>query len=215
MTEKLFFGVFLVFFLFLLFFPFCVFWGFCFLWFFWEGLGSGEVARRATSLGPKPSLFLFLFFCFVFLFWGAFPFLVFNRKKACFPRRKGHFLFIFESPPLFLLSLFWPPPFSVSLSLSLLLLLSFFLPSCLYFFFGSLFLSLSFFFCLLCFLLHEKNNIKRFNCNFFFSSIFSLFLVSCLVFPFKSLFLNFVFLPDFKLCFFVQHECFWFQNKTA
>ena len=42
----------------------------CFCLFFWRG--SCEVARRATSLGPKPSLFyLFLFFplfCFLFCF---------------------------------------------------------------------------------------------------------------------------------------------------
>ena len=32
---------------------------------FW---GSGEVARRATSLGPKPSLFVYLFFLFSLFF---------------------------------------------------------------------------------------------------------------------------------------------------
>ena len=44
---------------------------------------SGEVARRATSLGPKPSLFyLFLFsLFFVFLF---FVFLFFLFPCLCF-----------------------------------------------------------------------------------------------------------------------------------
>ena len=47
----------------------CCFLLFCF--FFWRVQGSGEVAQRATSLGPKPSLLFFscfLPFCFSFLF---------------------------------------------------------------------------------------------------------------------------------------------------
>ena len=51
----------------------------CFWFVFFCFVGSGEVARRATSLGPKPSLFVlfffviwllffFLFFSFLFLF---------------------------------------------------------------------------------------------------------------------------------------------------
>ena len=47
---------------FICFFCFCLF---CFL--------EGEVAQRATSLGPKPSLFYFfvcfVFFVFLFVFW--------------------------------------------------------------------------------------------------------------------------------------------------
>ena len=54
-------------FLFFLFFLFCFF----FWCFFWRVEGSCEVARRATSLGPKPSLFVFLFlFCFCFCFFS-------------------------------------------------------------------------------------------------------------------------------------------------
>ena len=37
--------------------------------------GSGEVARRATSLGPKPSLFVLVslvLFCFLFLLFVFF-----------------------------------------------------------------------------------------------------------------------------------------------
>ena len=36
------------------------------------------MARRATSLGPKPSLFVF--FCLFLCFFVSFPFFVFNRK---------------------------------------------------------------------------------------------------------------------------------------
>ena len=45
----------------------------CFVWRVW---GSGEVAQRATSLGPRPSLFVFFWFGFVLflfvLFFGLF-----------------------------------------------------------------------------------------------------------------------------------------------
>ena len=80
------------------------------------------MARRATSLGPKPSLFGFLclFFCFLIPFLS----LLFNTKNLVFPREKG-ILFIFSVSPSFSLSLFWPPSFSVSLSLSLSSLLFF------------------------------------------------------------------------------------------
>ena len=100
-------------------------------------------------LGPKPSLFII--FCFFVLF---FPFLslLLNTKTLFFSPRKGHFLFIFECLPLFLLSFFGIPLFNFSFSVSLLFL-SFFLPSCLSFLLslGSLFLSLSFLFFFLCF----------------------------------------------------------------
>ena len=67
-TEKLFFGIFAVF-----------FGGFFFFFsvFFWRVKRSGEVAQRATSLGPKPSLFVFFgfvcfFLCFLFSFFLSF-----------------------------------------------------------------------------------------------------------------------------------------------
>ena len=67
----------------------------------------------------------------------------YNRKKNCFPPRKGHFLFVFECLPLFLLSLFWPPPFQFVLQFLPCLSLVFILPSCFFcfilvpcFFFG-------------------------------------------------------------------------------
>ena len=47
--------------------------------------GSGEVARRATSLGPKPSLFVF--FCFLSF--------VLEGRKTAFSPNKGHFCSFF------------------------------------------------------------------------------------------------------------------------
>ena len=122
---------------------------------FWRVWGSGDVARRATSLGPKPSLFVLVFFySFVLLFC----FLVGGFKgQVRWPKGPPH---LDINPPylfalfcfFFFLSLFpflvlWretvPPlseerallfifqllslPFSLSLSLSLLFF-SFFLP---------------------------------------------------------------------------------------
>ena len=101
-------------------------------------------------------------------------------------------MFIFSVSLSFSLSLFWPPSFCVSLSLSLFFLL-FFLSSFLSLFFAVFwFLVFVSFFLFLSSLLffHERNNIKNFNCKFFSSSIFSLFLVSCLFFfqvPFSYL----------------------------
>ena len=76
------------------------------------------MAQRATSLGPKPSLFVFcVFFCF-FCFFCSFRFFVFNRKTLFSPQKRAFFVF-FQCFPFFVPSLFWPPPFSLSLSLSL------------------------------------------------------------------------------------------------
>ena len=118
---------------------------------------------------------------------------------------------IFESLPLFLLSLFWPPPFSISLSLSISC--SFlFSPSCLFFFCFilvssfCLFLSFCFVFAFVSWK-EQHQNIKL----YFFHQSFLIFLVSCLVFLSNPFFLCLLF-PDLELCC-VQHECFWFQNK--
>ena len=108
------------------------------------------MAQRATSLGPKPSLFyLFLFFYVFFCFVG---FLVFAsaRRNPFPPQKKGHFCVFFLSLPLFLFSLVSLSPFSVSLSFFVsLLFFSCFLPCC----FSFLFLVLAFPFCFVCFLL--------------------------------------------------------------
>ena len=140
-------------------------------------------------LAPNPPYF------FVALIFFPFLSLLCNRKILCFAPRKGHFVFIFECLPLFLLSFFWPPPFSIFLSLSLSSSCPFF-PSFLSFFFAFFFflVFVSFFpFLSSLLLFHEKNNIKIFNYKVFLHQSFSLCLVSCLLFSLKSLFLIFVF----------------------
>ena len=175
---------------------------FCFFLFFF---------LRATSLGPKPSL-LILSYSFVFVFFFV-PFLsLLLIKKPVFPLKGALFVyflcFSFFLPQPSLTSPFFCFSFSVSLSCSclsfflLVILLCFLLVSCFCLFF--IFLS-----SLL--LLSEKNNMKILNCNLFFLQSFLFYMVSCFVFPFKSLFLVLVFF--FLVMFFVQHECFWFQNK--
>ena len=97
------------------------------------------MAQRATSLGPKPSLFLV--FCFVFVFPFAFI------EKPVFPLRKGKF----EVSLCFSSAFVYVPLFHF-LFLCLSLILFFLLPSCLYLLsFGSMLLSLSLLFFLLCF----------------------------------------------------------------
>ena len=133
------------------------------------------------ALNP-PCLFCF-FFC-------SFPFL----EKPCFSPQKREFLFSFECLTVFLLSLFWPDPFSLSLSLSLSLSFYFLSSFLLVFLFCFLLVScfVSFFLFVSSLLLfHEKNNIKKFNDKVLFIGPFSLLLVSSLLFSFKSPFLIF------------------------
>ena len=140
----------------------------------------------------------------------CFPFLsLILIEKTCFPPRKGHFLFIFECLPLFILSLFWPPPLSMSLSLSLSC--SFF-SSFLSFFFDFFWflIFLSFFpFLSSSLLSHERNNIKTFNCSFF-SSIVSLFWFP--VFFLSNPFFLSLLCPDYKLCFLFNINVFGFKK---
>ena len=50
------------------------------------------MARRATSLGPKPSLFVFV--VFVVLFFFGFVFWLFNTKKnLVFPQKRAFFVY--------------------------------------------------------------------------------------------------------------------------
>ena len=147
--------------------------------FFLEGLGSGEVAQRATSLGPKPSLFVLVCLFFLLFFfleglsvrWGGpkghlnpphllslfvfFCCFCFQNTKTVFLPLKKAFLFSFQCLPLFLLSFMFFSPFSLSLSPSLSLSLS--LSSCFLSFFSACFVSLfllyfCFVFALFCFL---------------------------------------------------------------
>ena len=142
------------------------------------------MAQRATSLGPKPSLFFVfcLFFSFLSLLLIENPF---------FPKKA--FLVIFQCLSLFCLSLFLPHPFSLylSLSLSCSFLSSFLLVFLFCFLLVPCFcLFISFFLCR-CFCFMKRSTSK---------------LVSCLVFSFKSLFLIFFIL--IYVVFLVQHECF-------
>ena len=113
------------------------------------------MAQRATSLGPKPSLFFIFLFFFSLLSFLCFPFLVFNWKPLFSSPQKTVLLFIFLCFPLFLFSLFWASPFftfSFSLSLSLsLLFVSFFLASC----FSCQFLVLAFCYWFVCVLFQD------------------------------------------------------------
>ena len=105
---------------------------------------------------------------------------------------------------MFLLSLFWPSTCSISLSLSLLFF-SFFLPSYLSFFllsFGSVFFSLSFFFCLLCFCFMKTNNFSSILCFFWFPVLFSLS---------NPLFLS-LFFSGIQLCFLFNINVFGFKK---
>ena len=156
--------------------------------------------------------FLFcFFFCFFvlvlfcFLFGGFFLFFfnsflsVFLIEETVFHPRKGHFLYIFECLPLFLLSLSLASPlFNFSFSVSLYSsFLSFLLLVFLFCFlvFG-LFLSVSFFFAFVSW----KEQHENIQLQSFPSSIFSLFFGFLSCFLFETLFLIFVF-PDFKICF--------------
>ena len=106
------------------------------------------------------------------------------------------------------------PFFSLSFSVSLLLL-SFFLPSCLYFLlsFGSLFLSLSFFFCLLCFCFMKRTASKDSIAISFFHPSFLFFgFLSC--FSFQIPFPDLCFFTDFKLCFLFNMNVFGFKTNN-
>ena len=173
---------------------FSLFLFFSFLVFYLFFLGGFKGHRRATSLGPNPSLFTIFLLAVVVV---SFLFFAFNAKY-CFSPRKGRFAFIFESLPLFLL--IWPPPFSMSLSLSLSCSFLFFFLLVYFFAFFWFLLLLSFFpFVSSLFLFHGRNNIETFNCNFFFhqSFVFSFGFLSCFFFqiPFSYL----CFFPEFKL----------------
>ena len=125
----------------------CLFVFFCFFLVF---LGSGEEARTATSLGPKPSLFVFFvcLFCFFVFFFSVFCFWVI---KTCFPL-KTFFVYFWVSPFVFSWA-FFGLPIVQFIFLCLSLVLFFFLFCHLFLFsFGSFFIIGSDFL----FLFHEK-----------------------------------------------------------
>ena len=129
------------------------------------------MAQRATSLGPKPSLFVLV--CFFVLFI-VLSFIAFRRRNLFLPPKRA-FLLTLQCLPLFLPSFLLNFPFSLSLSLSLSCsFLSSLLPCfCLFVYLRRL--------CLVSLLLfHEKNNIKTLNYKVFFLQSFC-FLVTCLI----------------------------------
>ena len=161
------------------------------------------MALWATSLGPKT-----LLFCLFVVLGGVLSFLCFNRKTLFFPLKRAFFGY-FQCFPFFLPSLFWPPPFSLSLLLCLSIF-QIFLTSFLSFFFAFflflVFVSFSHFLsCLLLF--HEKNNIKILNYKVFLHQSFLIFVAFLssfffqILFPYLCLFLILSFV-------FVQHQCF-------
>ena len=114
---------------------------------------------------------------------------------------------------MFLLSLFWPPPFSIYLSLSLSCSCPF--SSFLSFFFAFFWflVFVSFFPFLSSLLLFMKGTTsKYYSAKFFFINVFSLFWFPVLIFLSNPFFLSLFFL-DFNLVFFVQ--CFWFQKHQV
>ena len=168
------------------------------------------MAQRATSLGPKPSKnFLFLFFwVFLFVFVICF-FCVLEglRVRSSLGTKPSLFNFCFVLFFRFLsllFSLFWPPPFSISLSLSLSSsCLSFFLLIFLFCFLlfpcFCLFRSLSFFFAFASWKeQHQNIKLQSFPSSifslFWFPVLFSLWNPFFLSLPFFFLILSYVFL---------------------
>ena len=136
----------------------------CVFCFFGGFKGQVTVAQRATSLGPKPSLFSF--FCFVFVFLFFFVLLSFLLiEKPVFPLKRAFLLLICLCFPLFLFSFFGSPLVSLYLFLSVCLSLSLSL---------SMSLSCSF--------------LSSFLSVFHFCFWFLLFFLFCLLFCFKKLF---------------------------
>ena len=184
------------------------------------------MAQRATSLGPKPSLFIIISIIFNLscFFLSFLCFLI--QKKTVFPW-KGIFCLFLSVSHCFSLAFFGLPLFQfLFLRLSLDLVL--FLPSCLSISlsFGSLFLSLSFLFYLLCFCFMKGTTSEYKIAKFFFINTFSLFgILSCFFFqiPFSYLcfflILIYVFLFNINVFGFkkaqVEHTSFWSKGGVA
>ena len=142
------------------------------------------MARRATSLGPKPSLFSF------FGFFLSFPLLLIDKKPG-FPPGKRHFCLFLSVSLCFSLAFFGLPLFLVIfLCLSLVLVLfSSFLS---FFCFLLVLVFVSFFpFLFSLLLLHERNNITILNCKMFLHQSFLFFWFPVLLFLSNPFFLIF------------------------
>ena len=169
---------------------FVCFFGFCFFCFCFLGGFKGQVrwpkGPPHLALNP-PSLFFvfFVFFivCFVFLGFLCLFFICFLIGKPCFSPSKGNFCLFICVSLCFSFALFGPPPFFPFLFLCLSLVIIF-LPS---FLFSSLFLVLSFYFCLVCFLVQDVM-------LFFFFCLLSSFVLNHHVWFIFALYLVFFFL---------------------
>ena len=173
--------------------------------------------------GPNPPYLFFLFF--------VCPFLSLSSWKTCFHLKRA--FFIFECPPLFLLSFFWPPPFftfsfsfsfslyislslslflSLSLSLSVSLSLSFFscLSSFLFFFFGFILVPCFCFFFIFAFVSWKEQHQTIQLQNVFVHQSFLILAGFLSSFSFKSPCLIFVF-SSFNFCFLFNIDVF-FKN---
>ena len=124
-------------------------------------------------LAPKPSLFIISFLLGGFVF--SFLLFAFNTK-AGFPPRKGHFCLFLSLSFCFSLAFLGLPLFQfLFLCLSPVLFLFLFLLVFLLLSFGSFFFASFFPFVSSLLLFHERNNIKRNNCNVFFHHFFLFF----------------------------------------
>ena len=161
---------------------FCLFVCFCVFLGGFQGQVKWPKGPPHSALNP-PFLFSFFFF---------FPFFAFNRNIFSLKRA---FLLIIECLPLFLLSLFWPPPFSLPLSLSLsCYFLSSFLRLSLFAFFWSFFVSFFHFLSSLV-LFHEKNQHETLKFESFFINPFSFWFP--VLFSLSNAFFLSLLFPDF------------------
>ena len=146
------------------------------------------MAQRATSLGPKPSLFIIFCFFGLLLFLSFLCFVI--QKNRVFPPRKGIFCLFLSVSLCFSLAFLELPLFQfLFLCLSLLLVLFPFFPVFLVCFLLLPCLSLSFLFFLLCFCFMKRTTSEYSITKLFFMNVFS-FLVSCLLFSLNPFFLS-------------------------
>ena len=173
------------------------------------------MAQRATSLGPKPSKFIY--FLFFLVCCCSFPFfaLSYTEKNLVFPPKKGIFVYFLCFSFFLPLPFFGLPLFSIFLSLSLSASCPFFLSFLSFFFAFFCFLVFVSFFPFLSSLLlfQEKNNIRKIDVQSSSSSIF-FFLGFLSSFLFEIPFSSLCFFADLKLCF-CSTSLFWVSKNQV
>ena len=129
------------------------------------------MAQRATSLGPKPSLFIYFFVFFGLLLFLSF--LCFVIQKNCFPPRKGHFCLFLSVSLCFSLAFLGLPLFQFLFLCLSLFFFSVFFPSCFFFVFFWFLVFVSFFFVSFFFaFLSSKEQHQNIQLQVFFINIF-------------------------------------------